>query len=324
MMSLFHCPRRYRDTTMSPAALWQLVRLLVPVLLAIMAGIAAAQPAKHDTGGHAAAVHGMHDGEHVETIAGQDHAAMHAPGPGYDEDAALSLSQAAIGRTPDDYTFLDGTGREITLGSLRGRPVVISLIYTSCYHICPTVTANLARVVRVARDALGDDSFSVLTIGFDTANDTPDRMRVFAGQRGIDIDDWHFVSASAETIRSLSADVGFSYFSSPKGFDHMIQATVLDGHGKVYRQVYGMEPEPPALVEPLKEIIWGRQVAASPLGSWINNIKLFCTVYDPTTGMYQFDYSPFIAFGIGVLVLSGIAWFIVRSWRQSSSSGPAI
>ena len=35
----------------------------------------------------------------------------------------LALSQAAIGRTPADYTFLDGTGREITLGSLRGRPV---------------------------------------------------------------------------------------------------------------------------------------------------------------------------------------------------------
>ena len=316
-MSLFHSLRRYPDISLRPA------RLLAPILLLISAGFAAAQPAGHAAGGHDAAVHDMDGGEHLEAIAGQDHATMHAPGPGYDEEAALTQSQAAIGRIPDDYTFLDGNGREITLGSLRGRPVVISLIYTSCYHICPTVTANLAKVVRVARDALGDESFSVLTIGFDTENDTPDRMRIFAGQRGIDIDGWHFLSASAETIRDLSAAVGFSYFSSPKGFDHMIQATVLDGDGKVYRQVYGMDPEPPALVEPLKEIIWGRQVAASPLDGWINNIKLFCTVYDPTTGMYQFDYSPFIAFGIGVLVLGGIAWFIVRSWRQSSSSGPA-
>ncbi|MBT8117378.1 MAG: SCO family protein, partial [Gammaproteobacteria bacterium] len=219
-----------------------------------------------------------------------------------------------------DYTLLDSNGREITLGSLRGKPVVVSLIYTSCYHICPTVTANLAKVVRVARDALGQDGFSVLTVGFDTPNDTPDRMRVFAGQRGIDIDDWHFVSVSAETLHGLAADVGFSYFSSPKGFDHMIQATVLDGEGKVYRQIYGMAPEPPALVEPLKEILWGKQVAATPIAGWINNIKLFCTVYDPTTGMYLFDYSPFIAFGIGVLVLGGIAWVIVRSWRESSPS----
>jgi protein SCO1/2 len=289
-----------------------------------MVAAATAQARENTATGHDPAAHAMDSGEHVETIAAQHHdPAAHAPGPDYDEAVALELSQAAIGETPGDYTFLDGKGQEITLGALRGRPVVISLIYTSCYHICPTVTSNLAKVVRVARDALGDDSFSVLTIGFDTPNDTPDRMRVFAGQRGIDITDWHFVSAGAETVRGLSGDVGFSYFSSPKGFDHMIQATVLDGEGKVYRQIYGMAPEPPSLVEPLKEILWGKQVAATPLGGWINNIKLFCTVYDPTTGMYMFDYSPFIAFGIGVLVLGGIAWVIVRSWRQSSPSGPA-
>lgn len=261
----------------------------------------------------------------MDAIAGQNHdAAAHAPGPDYDEAAALALSQAAIGRSVGDYTLLDGKGREIALRSLQGKPVVVSLIYTSCYHVCPTITSNLEKVVRIARDALGKDSFSVLTIGFDTPNDTPDRMRVFARQRGIDINDWHFVSASAETMRGLSGDVGFSYFSTPKGFDHMIQATVLDGEGKVYRQIYGMAPEPPLLVEPLKEVLWGKQVAATPVAGWINNIKLFCTVYDPTTGKYRFDYSPFMAFGIGVLVLGGIAWVIVRSWRASSASGPAV
>ena len=58
--------------------------------------------------------------------------------------------------------------------------MVLSLIYTSCYHICPTVTTNLARIVNIAREALGEDSFSVLTIGFDTPVDTPDRMREFS------------------------------------------------------------------------------------------------------------------------------------------------
>jgi protein SCO1/2 len=304
------------------------MRHIVFLTLAFLALNAIAQSVDHSVAGHepAAEAHAHPDdaGGHVEAIVGEDHtAAAHTPGPAYDEGAALALSQEAIGRTVGDLSFLDGEGRSITLSSLRGRPVVISLIYTSCYHVCPTVTTNLEKVVRVAREALGEDSFSVLTIGFDTPNDTPDRMRVFARQRGIDHDDWHFVSASAETMRGLSADVGFSYFDSPKGFDHMIQATLLDGEGKVYRQIYGMAPEPPALVEPLKEVLWGKQVAATPIDGWINNIKLFCTVYDPTTGKYHFDYSPFIAFAIGLLVLSGIAWFIVRSWRQSLPPGPA-
>jgi protein SCO1/2 len=252
--------------------------------------------------------------------AGMSHAAGQQGAATYDEKAALALSQAALGQVVGDYTFLDGSGKQVSLESLRGNPVVISLIYTSCYHICPTVTTNLAKLVGIAREALGDDSFSVLTIGFDTAVDTPDRMRLFAQQRGIDIDNWHFLSTDADTLQRLSADIGFSYFSSPKGFDHMIQATVLDAEGKVYRQIYGMAPEPPALVEPMKEILWGRQVAATPIEGMLNNIRLFCTVYDPTTGRYRFDYSIFIAFGIGVLTLGGTAWFIVRAWRKSNSA----
>ena len=254
-------------------------------------------------------------------ISGTANAAIQAAAASYDEQQALARSQAALGHSVGDYSFLDGNGNSITLGSLRGKPLVISLIYTSCYHVCPTVTTNLAKVIRIARKALGTDSFAVLTIGFDTATDTPDRMRMFAAQRNIDIDNWHFVSADADTMRRLSDDVGFSYFSSPKGFDHMIQATLLDGEGKVYRQVYGMAPEPPALVEPLKELLYGKQVAATPIEGMLNNIKLFCTVYDPTTGMYRFDYSIFIGLAIGLLTLGGTAWFIVRAWRKSVPGG---
>ena len=255
--------------------------------------------------------------------AGHGAHAAHQSGAAYDESAALARSQAAMGNRVGDYEFLDGTGRRVTLGALRGKPVVISLIYTSCYHICPTVTTNLARVVRIAQDALGEDSFSVLTIGFDTPVDTPDRMREF-GKRTGDIDNWYFVSASAATINRLSDEVGFRYFKSPKGFDHLIQATVLDADGRVYRQIYGMAPEPPALVEPLKELLYGHPVSASPVKSLMNNIRLFCTVYDPTTGRYHFDYSLFVSIAIGVLTLGATAAFIVHAWRKSPPSGPAV
>jgi protein SCO1/2 len=254
---------------------------------------------------------------------GTTSAALDESGTNYDGKEALARSQAAMGRSVGDYEFLTGDGQRMTLESLRGKPVLISLIYTSCYHICPTVTSNLARVVKVARDALGEDSFSVLTIGFDTRVDTPDRMRLFAKQRGLELNDWYFVSVTAGDMDRLSNDVGFSYFSTPKGFDHMIQATVLDAEGKVYRQIYGMAPEPPALVEPLKELLYGKQVAATPIESLMNNIKLFCTVYDPTTGRYHFDYSLFVALAIGLLTLGGTAWFIVHAWRKSPPPGPA-
>ena len=299
----------------------QSLRLLIVAGLLIAGASAHSSETGHDGVGHGTgsdAAVAAHDAG-----AGHGTHAAHQSDSAYDESAALARSQAAMGNRVGDYEFLDGEGRRVTLGALRGKPVVISLIYTSCYHICPTVTTNLARVVKIAQDALGEDSFSVLTIGFDTPVDTPDRMREFSKRKG-NIDNWSFVSASAGTINRLSDDVGFLYFKSPKGFDHLIQATVLDADGKVYRQIYGMTPEPPALVEPLKELLYGKPVAASSMRSLMNNIRLFCTVYDPTTGRYHFDYSLFVSIAIGILTLGGTAAFIVHAWRKSRSPGTAV
>jgi protein SCO1/2 len=234
-----------------------------------------------------------------------------------DQSRALAYSQAVVGRTLGDYRFRDRQGRTLMLSELAGRPLVFSLIYTSCYHTCPMVTSHLAKVVEVARDALGQDSFSVVTVGFDAPVDTPDRMRIFAAQRHIDDPDWYFLSSDAETIERFSQDLGFLYVSSPKGFDHLVQSTIVDAEGKIYRQVYGEIFLAPLLVEPLKELLYGKAVATSVVDGLMNNIRLVCTVYDPTTGLYHFDYSLFVGIGAGLLSLGTIAVFIAHAWRSS-------
>lgn len=182
----------------------------------------------------------------------------HKPSPASDQKAALAFSQAAIGKTVGDYVFTNTHGQRVNLTTLQGQPLVISMIYTSCYHICPTVTQHLSKVITKARQALGEKRFRVITIGFDTPNDTPDAMRVFAAQQGVDSDDWQFLSTDAKTISDLSKDIGFQFQASPKGFDHLIQATIVDATGKVYRQVYDMNFATPLLIEPIKELLDGQ------------------------------------------------------------------
>ena len=98
------------------------------------------------------------------------------PASAYDEKQALQISQAVLGKIPRDVTFTradvtDGTNLA-RLSDYRGKPLVVSLVYTSCHHICPTTTQHLAKIVRTARAALGTDSFRVITVGFDTPKDT--------------------------------------------------------------------------------------------------------------------------------------------------------
>ena len=49
----------------------------------------------------------------------------------YDRDSALAISQAAIGARLDDYRLRDSHGQAFDLARLRGRPLVVSMIYTS-------------------------------------------------------------------------------------------------------------------------------------------------------------------------------------------------
>lgn len=239
-----------------------------------------------------------------------------AAAPGQEE--VLARSEAAIGReVAGELRFTATDGRTISMADLRGQPLVISLVYTSCYHTCPLITRHLADVVSKARAALGEASFTVATIGFDTPNDTPIRMRQFATEQGIRDRRWLFLSTDEPTMQRLSDAVGFSYRASTKGFDHLAQTTVLDREGRVYRQVYGERYSPPALIEPLKELVFDTPPGAGLIATLADDVKLFCTVFDPATGKYRFDYSLFIDLFVGLSCLGALAVFAVRSWRRA-------
>ncbi|OHC82258.1 MAG: hypothetical protein A3G73_02640 [Rhodospirillales bacterium RIFCSPLOWO2_12_FULL_67_15] len=243
-------------------------------------------------------------------------AAAPAAGDSFDDRAAFKYSQAAIGRTVGDHGFRDRQGRAMAFAELRGKPLVVNLVYTSCSDTCPLIARSLVNGVELAQASVGRDAFRVVTIGFDARVDSPERMRIFARQQGIRLPNWDFLSTDAATADRLSEELGFIFFASAKGFDHLAQVTILDAEGKVYRQVYGAEFEPQQLVEPLKDLVFGR---LSALASWegiVGRVKLYCTVYDPSVGRYRFDYRVPIIIGVGALTLFAIGFFVVRAWLR--------
>lgn len=242
--------------------------------------------------------------------------AADAPATGLQRERALELSQAAIGHTLGNHELTTAGGRTLRVSDLRGRPFVLSLIYTSCYGICPALTTHLRDAVSVAWAALGPAEFQVLTVGFDSANDTPQRLAEFARDRHISDPNWIFASADARTVANLAQDVGFQYVASPKGFDHLAQTTIIDAEGRVVVQIYGADFAVPLLVEPLKRLAIGEAVTANAPDGWWERVRLFCTIYDPASGRYTFDYSLFVTVGAGLLALGAIAVAIVRSARN--------
>jgi len=238
--------------------------------------------------------------------------------PEFDHKTALNTSQQAIGNQLSNHRFMSSTGDVLFMKELQGKPLVISLVYTSCFHTCPMTTRNLAKVVAKAKDALGDQSFNVALIGFDIENDTPSAMRYFGRQQEVDGDDWKLLSTDQATRDQLIKELGFIFFPSLRGFDHLVQSTVVDANGVIYRQVYGEVFDTPLLIEPLKDLVFGRKSTAdSLLDDVVKRVKLFCTTYDPIRDTYVFDYSLFISILVGLSVIIPGVNFIARAWKKA-------
>lgn len=234
-----------------------------------------------------------------------------------DPDQALAASHAAIGSQPDGgHAFTDSHGRRVTLAELRGKPLVVSFVYTGCSQVCPTTTRFLSKAVREARDVVGAQAFNVASIGFNIPADNPMSMRVFARQQGIDEPRWLFLTPDPGGPAPLSRDFGFSYQAAAGGFDHLTQVTVLDAEGRVYAQVNGESFELPMLIQPLRELVLGEPAAARTFAAVVDRVRLLCTVYDPLTGKYRLDYALFIELAVGIGVLGATLAFLLRERRR--------
>ena len=242
-----------------------------------------------------------------------------------DESQAMAASRAAIGSEPGAHWFTDVHGRRVSLAEYRGKPLVVSFVYTGCSQVCPTTTRFLAKAVREARDVVGADGFRVISIGFDIPADNPVSMRVFAKRNGIDDPRWAFLTPDPGGPQALAREFGFAFEQRSGGFDHLTQVTVLDANGRVYAQVNGETFALPMLVQPLRELALGapREAQAGRAGGGLlERVRLLCSVYDPLTGKYRLDYGLFIELGVGFLCLGATLAFLVREHRRRAR-GPA-
>lgn len=233
-----------------------------------------------------------------------------------DPRRAIEKSEKAVGRSIGNYTLVDSTGATFSFADYRGKPLVVSLVYTSCSSVCPPTTQHLISAVNNAGLILDSDRFAVLTIGFDARNDTPARLTQFAKSQGIAVANWRLATGDPATLEALLRDLGFSYAAVAGGFDHVTQTTIIDRDGKVYRHVYGDDFPIQMFMEPLKDVVYGTTTAYT-FGGLLDRVKFVCTTYDPGAGRYRIDYGLMFGSVLGALSLAVMGGLILREWRRA-------
>lgn len=232
-----------------------------------------------------------------------------------DEKAAFDKSQKAIGNIVKDFALLNRDGNPVRLADYRGKPTLVSFMYTGCFQVCPTTTRNLQKAVEGLVNRVGADKFNIVSIGFNQPFDSPQAMKSFALQQAIRLPNWDFLSPAEALVPELTREFGFSYVQTLAGFDHMNQITIVDAQGTIVRQVYGETFTADMLAEPLKAMIGGDALKPQALTveELIDRVRILCSVYDPTTGKYRISYGIFME-AAGALTF--VIWLALFYWRE--------
>jgi protein SCO1/2 len=142
----------------------------------------------------------------------------HAGGAGFDG----ALRPAGI--PPADFALRDQDGKVTRLSDYRGRPVILTFMYSTCRDTCPLT----AQQIKGALDQVGRD-IPTLAVSVDPANDTTLNARRFVNRQGL-TGRMRFLLGP----RAQLAPVWKDYAIQPqgKGFDHSAYVLLIDAKGR--------------------------------------------------------------------------------------------
>ncbi|HEX7046784.1 MAG TPA: SCO family protein [Gammaproteobacteria bacterium] len=123
-------------------------------------------------------------------------------------------------------------GDVVPFASLQGGPVIVSMFYGSCPHVCPMLISTIQQVEKqLPPEARAD--LRVVMVSVDPERDTPAHLREIAGRHAIDSERWTLARTSPEMTRPLAAVLDIKYKALPDGnFNHTSVLVLLDATGR--------------------------------------------------------------------------------------------
>ena len=229
----------------------------------------------------------------------------------------VGFEQRLAENIPLDLPFVDSEGQPVVLGDFFGqeRPVVLALVYYECPVLCIMILNGLVSSLDILSFNPGVE-YEVVVVSFD-----PGETPALAKHKRTNILDqfgrpgteggFHFLTGDQAAIDAITDAVGFSYVydAETDQFAHASGITILTPEGRISRYLFGVEYAPKDMRLALVES------AQLKIGSAVDQLLLFCYLYDPQTGKYGAATMNLVRLGGGITVL-GVVGFIALSRRR--------
>jgi protein SCO1/2 len=164
-----------------------------------------------------------------------------------DTETASSKFEGAViprGVKAPDFDLRDEYGHAVSMRAFRGKPVVVSFLYTHCENTCPAQ----AQTIRGALDDLGHD-LPAVAVSVDPPRDTADSARAFLSKQHA-LGRLHFVLGTRAQLAPLWK--GFAIQPQTRNQEHQARMTLVDKRGYQRIGFPGAQATPELLAHDLR------------------------------------------------------------------------
>ncbi|WP_282017287.1 SCO family protein [Salegentibacter mishustinae] len=133
-----------------------------------------------------------------------------------------------------DFQLVNQDGDTITNKDYLGKVYVAEFFFTTCPTICPIMNQNLVEVQEEFQDK---EDFGIVSFSIDPKHDTPEVLKSYAENYGIDHPNWNLLTGEKDAIYGL-ANGGFNIYAGedsdvPGGFAHQGLFALVDKEGYI-------------------------------------------------------------------------------------------
>jgi protein SCO1/2 len=154
------------------------------------------------------------------------------------ETKSKTISELSIYNLPSKWT--NQNSENIEMKDLKGKVLVMVMIYTSCKSACPRLVADMRNIESRLPENIKKNVKLVL-ISIDPKVDTPERLKAFSIENKMDGLQWEFLRSTEENTREFAAVLAVNYKKvSPLEFSHSNIISVFNANGELVFQQEGL------------------------------------------------------------------------------------
>ena len=182
--------------------------------------------------------------------------AMANPAEGQQAESAkpTEISDISIYNLPETWTTQNGN--DVQWKDFKGNVLVVVMIYTSCKAACPILIADMRDIRKTvdASDMPHKKKVKYILVSIDPKVDTPEHLKAFAQESGMDDDQWVFLRSDEEKTREFAAVLAVNYKQiSPVDFSHSNIISVFNADGELAAQQEGLGIDRTSIVQEIRK-----------------------------------------------------------------------